>query len=118
MSKSKQPAGYYSNASEILPGLWLGDLKAALDRSFLKDKQIECVINCTKTHPFGDESMIQVKQRVSLKNDIDLESDNNDKLFAKFDNFADSIKKNIKKYNILVHCYSGKDKSATIVITY
>lgn len=113
-SKSKQPCGYYSNASEILPGLWIGDLKAALDRSFLKDKQIECVINCTKVHPFGDDSMIIVKQRVSLGKNIG----DHDKLLTKLDHFADIIKKNIKKYNVLVHCYSGKEKSATIIISY
>lgn len=45
-----------SLATEILPNLWLGDINATLNPAFLKTKQINCLINCTK-NPFLAEHL-------------------------------------------------------------
>ena len=35
-------------ADEILPNLWLGNIKAATDPKWLGERGIKCVFNCTK----------------------------------------------------------------------
>ena len=99
-------SNYYSNATEILPGLWLGDIKASLDTAFLKDKQIQCVINCTDRHPFADDPIIKIKHRVPVKDNMDINE--MAKLYQSFDESCDLIKTNIVSHNILIHCYAGK----------
>jgi hypothetical protein len=107
---------YYSNATEILPGLWLGDIKASLDTTFLRDKQIQCIINCTDRHPFAEDSIIKVKHRLSIKDNLDING--MAKLYQSLDHLCDQIKTNIISHNILIHCYPGKQRSTTIIIAY
>ena len=40
-----------TNVTEIRPGLYLGDINVALDRTFLREKNISHVINCTTEIP-------------------------------------------------------------------
>jgi hypothetical protein len=40
-----------TNVTEIRPGLFLGDINVALDRTFLREKNISHVINCTTEIP-------------------------------------------------------------------
>lgn len=37
----------YSNAIEILSGVWLGNISASTDEFFLTDRMIQSQINCT-----------------------------------------------------------------------
>lgn len=105
-----------SNASEILPGLWLGDIKAALDTGFLKDKQIQCVINCTDKHPFADDPIVMIKYRLPVKDNLEIAEIS--KLYQCLDDVADCIKQHLPSYNLLVHCYAGKQRSAAVIIAY
>jgi dual specificity phosphatase 12 len=107
---------YSSSATEILPGLWLGDLKSSLDIGFLNDKQIQCIINCTDRYPFSDQVSIKVKYRLPVKDN--LEQEEIDKLYEHLDEIVDLIQHWIKSYNILIHCYAGKQRSAAVVIAY
>lgn len=99
---------------EIIPGLWLGDKKKADNVSFLQDKNIKCIVN--------------------VINDLEF--------LNRFDEYNDSIKKNIEKYkilklsnylkditlfmyekltngnNILVFCEDGNHKSALVILCY
>ena len=107
---------YYSNATEILPGLWLGNIKSSLDTTFFNDKQIKCVINCTKQYPFCDDPLIEIKYRLPIKNDNDI--DEIEKFYNLLDAAVDQIKNNIRSYNILVHCYDGKHRAVAVIIAY
>ena len=107
---------YYSNATEILPGLWLGDLQASIDSNFLLDKQIQCVINCTDNHPFTDDPIVLIKHRLAVKDNLELEEIA--KLYQSLDDLCDMIKQNLLVYNMLIHCYAGKQRSASIIIAY
>ena len=40
-----------TNVTEICPGLFLGDINVALDRTFLREKNISHVVNCTTEIP-------------------------------------------------------------------
>lgn len=99
---------------EIIPGLWLGDKKKSENGSFLQDKNIKCIVNVIK--------------------DLDF--------LNRFDEYNDTIKKNIEKYkilklsnyliditafiyekltsgnNILVFCEDGNHKSALVILCY
>ena len=37
---------------EVIPGLWLGNIKIAQNLSFFENNNIHCVINCSKDIPF------------------------------------------------------------------
>ena len=116
MTEAKSQSQYYSNATEILPGLWLGDLKASLDTGFLGDKQIQCIINCTDRYPFSDIPLIKIKHRVPIKDNLEIEEVA--KLYHCLDELADLIKQHLPNHNILIHCYAGKQRSASILIAF
>ena len=107
---------HYSNATEILPGLWLGDIKSSLDATFLNDKQIRCIINCTDRHPFIDDPSIEIKYRLPVKDNNDIHEI--EKFYHLLNEVVDLIKINIRSYNILVHCYAGKQRSAAVILAY
>jgi protein-tyrosine phosphatase len=114
MSKNSPHA--YSNATEILPGLWLGDINAANDSSFFKDKQIQCIINCTDRHPFSDDPIIEIRYRLAIKDN--LENEEIIKLYESLDNVVDTIHTHIRSYNLLVHCFAGRQRSSSIILAY
>ena len=107
---------HYSNATEILPGLWLGDIKSSLDVIFLNDKQIKCIINCTDRHPFTDHPLIEIKYRLPVKDNNDVNEI--EKFYYLLNEVVEQIKINIRSYNILVHCYAGKQRSAAVILAY
>ena len=95
-----------SGATEILPGLWLGDTNSAHDNTFITDKQIQCIINCSDDPKFPNESTIEMKYYLQSKS-----SD----MVRVLDDCSVLIKNNIKKYNILVY-YQTCDKYGVIII--
>ena len=105
-----------SNATEILPGLWIGNIKSSMDVAFLKDKQIQCIINCTDQHPFVDDPIVKVKYRLPIKDNLDINEIA--KLYQSLDEFCEQIKINISMYNMLIHCYAGKQRSPSLIIAY
>ena len=52
-----------ANAHEIIPRLWLGNVKASMDEDFIRQKNIGVVFNCTKNLPFSP--IIPIKYRVN-----------------------------------------------------
>ena len=104
----------YKNAS-----LWLGNRHAALDLDFLKKANISLVINCTENLPFiydiTDEYMALESIRIPI-NDTSSEQDN-----IKMQNDLEKILPIIydkfinKQKNILIHCYAGISRSASVM---
>lgn len=105
-----------SNATEILPGVWLGNIQSALDTHFLHDKQIKCIINCTERHPFSNDPIIEIKYRLPVK-DNQNESEIN-KFSQLINKTVNEIKKNLSTRNILVHCYAGQQRSPAILVAF
>jgi hypothetical protein len=56
-----------SNATEILPGLWIGNSLAVSDPIFLKNKQIQCIIDCSDESE-TNEIIIRLKEYISSYN--------------------------------------------------
>lgn len=104
------------DVSEILPGLWLGNYKAATSYKFIKKNNIKCIINVSKDVPniFNDIDYLHIP---ITDNEICFKD--TDKLIKIYDiatNFIyDSL---IGKRNILVHCKRGHHRSACVVAAY
>ena len=103
------------NVCEILPNLWLGNMKIAQTSSFFIEHDINCVINCSKDIPFYNDKCKNV--RISVHDN--LERQEIAKLYEYFDSSADFIHEQLSNNrNILVHCYAGIQRSASIILAY
>lgn len=100
---------------EVIPGLWLGNIKIAQNLHFFETNNIHCVLNCSKDIPFFCDKCENI--RISVDDNLKIEEI--DKLYEYFDKAADFINsKLLNNKNILVHCYAGKQRSASIIIVY
>lgn len=102
-------------ANEILPGLWLGNRKAALDDQWIAEKNIKCVFNCTKDIPFLHQ--IQRKYRVPVDDNLQKEEIRNMELWS-----YEIVYKMSLEYRtgepILVHCAAGMQRSAACIAMF
>jgi protein-tyrosine phosphatase len=99
---------------EIYPGLWLGDIFSSTNETFLSDKKITAVINCTVTLPFSNLRTIKHKDRLAVKDN--LEKDQIYILYNLIDDFAKLIHDYLDTgHNVLVHCFAGRQRSLAIV---
>ena len=101
-----------SDASLILPRLWLGNRKAAASREFLQQNKITTVFNCTKDIPFNSSVLRQY--RVPVHDNLEAVEIANMERWA-----PEIVYKLVSEYNagqtILVHCYAGMQRSAAVV---
>lgn len=108
------------DVDEIIPGLWLGNYKSALDVDFLSKNNINVIINCTQHIPFvnqiEDELNIDKIETYRIPvNDSLLECD-----FLLMQDYFKIIiplllrKYTIEKKRILIHCHAGKQRSAIL----
>jgi Dual specificity phosphatase, catalytic domain len=96
------------HANLIVPRLWLGDKDASMDPTFLKEKGITTVFNCTKDLPFSP--LIKRQYRVPVDDDLQPVELKNMELWS-----PEIVAKVLHEYNqgqtILVH----KQRSAAVV---
>ena len=101
-----------SDAHEIVPRIWLGNRRAALNEKWLKQNNITVVFNATKDVPFCP--MIRKQYRIPVDDNLQPEEIRNMTLWS-----HEAIYKLLKEYNdgntILVHCAAGMQRSATLV---
>ena len=104
----------YTN--ELISGLWVGDTAILNSKQFMKDNQIDIILNCTQIFDFPDLDNLQ-KIRLPFSNDKNSDTDlmllrqNKDKILS-------FINDNIDSKNILIVCYDGKSISPFIVFLY
>ena len=100
---------------EIIPGLWLGNINIAKNNEFFTIYSITTIINCTKDIPFYSNYTKNV--RISVNDD--LQKHEVDRMFDYLDTACDLIhEKLLNCESILVHCFAGKQRSATLVCAY
>lgn len=101
-----------NNADEVIPRLWLGNVRASTDEKFIKENNIQVVFNCTKDLPFSH--IIPVKYRVPVDDNLKEEEIRNMELWS-----TEIAYKLINEYNkgrtILVHCMAGMQRSAASI---
>lgn len=102
------------DAIEIIPNLWLGNYKIALNKNFLTNNKIKYIINITKDIPNLDIDNINY---LNIKiNDIDTCYKNLNNIFEICYNYIYNAIKNNK--SILIHCQKGHHRSATIIAAF
>lgn len=99
-------------AHEIIPNLWLGNVKASMDEDFIKKNRIEVVFNCTKNLPFSP--IIPIKYRIPVDDNLEEDEIRNMELWS--NEIAFRIIAEYKQGRpILVHCMAGMQRSAAAV---
>jgi protein-tyrosine phosphatase len=110
-----------TSVDEIIPGLWLGNYKAAIDKEFLKNNNINFVLNCTPNMPLYNQiytpsELNNVETYRIPVNDSLLERD-----FILMEKYFKIViplllkKYTLEKRRILIHCHAGKQRSAIVV---
>jgi rhodanese-related sulfurtransferase len=101
-----------AHAHEIIPGLWLGDRRAAADETFLRSQHIDLVVNATKDIPFVP--WVENKIRIPVDDNLEEEEIRNMELWA--GEIAFKMIAHFKAgHRILVHCAAGRQRSAASV---
>lgn len=101
------------SANEIIPNLWIGNIKDSHDPEFMKN--IDVVINCTKDIPFFNNN----KKCVRIPIEDNLEKIEIANMYKYLDKITEYIHTNLKNgKRVLVHCFAGKQRSATVVAAY
>lgn len=97
------------DAHEILPRLWLGNVKVSVDEDFIRYNNIRVVFNCTKNLPFSP--IIPNKYRIPLDDNLQEEEIRNMELWSSEIAYR-IISEYIAGNGILVHCMAGMQRSA------
>ena len=100
--------------TEVLSGLWIGDIDIMYNKKFIEDNQIKLIINCTIDYKFSEHVGVQnvrIPLPNNLYNSIDTLRQNKDKIL----NFIDS---NLENHHILICCVDGIIISPFIVSLY
>jgi protein tyrosine/serine phosphatase len=110
-----------TSVDEIIPRLWLGNYKAAIDKDFLKTNNIDFILNCTPNMPLYNQiySPSEINNIETYRipvNDSLLERD-----FILMEKYFKIVvpllvkKYTLQKRRILIHCHAGKQRSAIVV---
>lgn len=108
---------FIDDYNEIIPNLYLGNIKCSTDINFLIKNNIQTIVNCTLDEPFHDYFNDKTKFRLNINDSKDIDNIN---IFKK--QILDAI--NIIDFSInnnqpvYVHCYWGLMRSATVVSGY
>lgn len=101
-----------NNADEIIPRIWLGNVRASTDQDFIRKNNIQVVFNCTKDLPFSP--LIPIKYRVPVDDNLREEEIRNLELWSS--EITQKLMMEYRKgHNILVHCMAGMQRSAACV---
>ena len=101
----------------ILPYLYLGNINSSSDLEFLNSKNITSIVNCSLDIPFNDYFKDKNTFRLNIDDNKEIEN---------IKKFEEDILKTIRfidyeitnKRSVLVHCYFGLMRSATVIGSY
>lgn len=100
--------------TEVISGLWIGDIDIMYNKKFIEDNQIKLIINCTIDYKFSEHKGVQnvrIPLPNNLYNSLDTLRQNKDKIL----NFIDS---NLENHHILICCVDGINISPFIASLY
>lgn len=103
-------------ANEIIQNLWLGNRNSPTESDNLIKNNIKLIINCSKDIMYNVDHNIQVI-RLPIH---DMNSVESNQILADKINYLTFIINIYLKNNIgvLIHCYAGVQRSATVVLCY
>jgi len=100
---------------EILPNLWLGNINIARNSIFFTKNNIKIVFNCSKDINFFSN----YTENIRIPIDDNLKKTEIKKMYDYLDKAADLINTKLSNNEgVLVHCYAGKQRSATIIAAF
>jgi protein-tyrosine phosphatase len=97
---------------QITNHVWVGSRATAADPAFLKKNKIKLIVNCTKEVPkTSDIPMLRIP--------VDDAPGDSAKLEKNLSLAATAIR-DVTRYggNVLIHCYAGMNRSATVCAAY
>lgn len=100
------------DAHEIVARLWLGNAKASMNETFIRQNNIAVVFNCTKNLPFSP--MIPIKYRIPVDDNLEEAEIRNMELWSSEIAFK-IIAEYMEGKTILIHCMAGMQRSAASV---
>ena len=101
---------------QITKNIWLGNYYAAQDIEFLKQNNIDIIINCTPNipHHFPDQFTYY---RIPINDDKSIDANvYMSRLMLKYANILHHH--TIHNRNIFIHCNAGAQRSATVLYSY
>jgi protein tyrosine phosphatase len=104
-----------NNADQIIPNVWLGNLKAAHDETFLRNAGIQVVFNATKDAPF--HSSIRRRYRVPVDDNLQDSEIRSLELWS-YEIVYKLMNEYKEKRPILIHCHAGMQRSPAIVAMF
>jgi len=102
--------------TEIISGLWIGNINDAFNEDFYHDNLITVAINCTFEQGFLDIPNIK-KIRIPLTDKLEPSRDLR-LLKENINQITDFIHDKLEDNNIFVYCYNGVTISPLIVALY
>lgn len=100
---------------EIIPKLWLGNYNGSQDETFLREKGIEAVFNCTKDLPFHPS--VRRRYRIPVDDNLQPEEIRNLELWS-----WEIVYKIHMEYKenrpIFIHCAAGMQRSPAVVAMF
>jgi hypothetical protein len=108
-----------SSAVEILPHLWLGNIKASRNREFLHQYKINCIVNCTKNFDFDADAMLAETKKIRIAVSDTGTPEANQDLLVLLDRGVTYIHRQLTRGDhVLVHCYAGKQRSPAVIAAF
>ena len=102
-------------AVEIIPNLWIGDIRSIQDPLFLSKTRFTVIINCTTKYNFPDIKTINIRVPVrdrGINEDFDMMYEYLVKTVPKIYDLLESGER------ILIHCYAGRHRSVALVSAF
>jgi protein-tyrosine phosphatase len=108
-----------ADAHEIVPRLWLGNKRAAVNMEWLQLNNINVIMNCSKDLPFADDTEVVGRKIYRIPIDDSLREKDINYLTTASEEVALTLLREYKSgKRILVHCAAGMQRSAASVAIF
>ena len=107
----------HNDADKIFDNVWIGNRNALYNEDFIKENKINVIINCTKSLEMPDIS--KNKDITTYRLNVNDNFRNILRMYKYIDGICDKLNIHIlNEDRILVNCYAGMQRSATLVAYY
>lgn len=106
-----------NDADQIIPNLWLGNKRSALDKNFMRANNINYIVNVTDTIPCAFSFITYY--HIPIKDKKMCKSHNRETMFTYIKYAMEFIFNGlISNKGVLVHCKKGHHRSANVVLIF